>query len=65
FVDNSAEQPTPRGLLKAFDPLSGEERWSVEIPHYWNGGVLGTAGGLVFQGNAMGMFKAYDKATGE
>ena len=65
FVDNIAEQPTPRGLLKAFDPLSGEERWSVEIPHYWNGGVLGTAGGLVFQGNAMGMFKAYDKSTGE
>jgi quinohemoprotein ethanol dehydrogenase len=65
FVDNAAEQPTPRGYLKAFDPLTGKDAWVVEIPHYWNGGVLGTAGGLVFQGDALGMFSAYDKATGE
>jgi quinohemoprotein ethanol dehydrogenase len=65
ILDNIAEQPTPKGYLKAFDPLTGEDRWVVEIPHYWNGGVLGTEGGLVFQGNALGMFTAYDKATGE
>jgi quinohemoprotein ethanol dehydrogenase len=65
FVDNSDAQPTPKGYLKAFDPLTGEERWVIEIPHYWNGGVLGTAGGLVFQGDALGMLSAYDKETGE
>jgi quinohemoprotein ethanol dehydrogenase len=65
FVDNIDDQPTPKGYLKAFDPLTGEERWVVEIPHYWNGGVLGTAGGLVFQGDALGMLSAYDKDTGE
>ena len=65
ILDNIAEQPTPKGYLKAFDPLTGEDQWVVEIPHYWNGGVLGTEGGLVFQGNALGMFTAYDKATGE
>ncbi len=65
FVDNIADQPTPKGYLKAFDPLTGEDRWVVEIPHYWNGGVLGTTGGLVFQGDALGMFTAYDKETGE
>ncbi len=64
-LDNIADQPMPKGYLKAFDPLTGEDRWVVEIPHYWNGGVLGTQGGLVFQGNALGMFVAYDKATGE
>ena len=37
----------------------------VEIPNYWNGGVLGTEGGLVFQGNALGFLNAYDKETGE
>ena len=37
----------------------------MPIPHYWNGGVLATAGGLVFQGDALGMFSAYDKDTGE
>ncbi len=65
FVDNADEQPTPKGYLKAFNPLTGEDAWVVEIPHYWNGGVLGTEGGLVFQGDALGMFSAYDKATGE
>ncbi|MDA1075441.1 MAG: PQQ-dependent dehydrogenase, methanol/ethanol family [Proteobacteria bacterium] len=65
FLENIASQPTPKGYLKAFDPLTGEERWAVEIPHYWNGGVLGTAGGLVFQGDALGMLSAYDKDTGE
>lgn len=65
FVDHIEDQPTPKGYLKAFDPLTGEDKWTVEIPHYWNGGVLGTAGGLVFQGDALGMFSAYDKDTGE
>ncbi|MCZ6616536.1 MAG: PQQ-dependent dehydrogenase, methanol/ethanol family [Gammaproteobacteria bacterium] len=65
FVNNITTQPTPKGYLKAFDPLTGEERWVVEIPHYWNGGVLGTAGGLVFQGDALGILSAYDKETGE
>jgi PQQ-dependent dehydrogenase (methanol/ethanol family) len=54
-----------KGYLKAFDPLTGENRWVVEQPHYWNGGVLGTAGGLVFQGDAMGFFNAHDKENGE
>ncbi|MGI9324915.1 MAG: PQQ-dependent dehydrogenase, methanol/ethanol family [Pseudomonadales bacterium] len=65
FVDNLDDQPTPKGYLKAFDPLTGKDVWVVEIPHYWNGGVLGTAGGLVFQGDALGMFSAYDKTNGE
>ena len=39
-VDNIADQPTPKGYLKAFDPLTGKDKWVVEIPHYWNGGVL-------------------------
>ena len=65
FVDNIADMPTAKGYLKAFDPLTGEDKWIVEIPHYWNGGVLGTAGGLVFQGDALGILSAYDKDTGE
>ena len=64
-VDNIADQPTPKGYLKAFDPLTGEDKWVVEIPHYWNGGVLSSAGGLVFQGDALGMLTAYDKDTGD
>jgi quinohemoprotein ethanol dehydrogenase len=65
FVDNIGSQPKVRGYLKAFNFLTGEEKWAVEFPHYWNGGALGTQGGLVFQGNALGMFVAYDQDNGE
>ncbi len=64
FLEHAAEAPAARGVLKAFDPLTGETRWSVEHPYYWNGGVLATAGGLVFQGDSQGMLTAYDKDNG-
>ena len=60
FVANIADQPMPKGYLKAFDPLTGESKWTVEIPHYWNGGVVASAGGLVFQGDALGYLTAYN-----
>ena len=59
------EQPASKGNLIAFDPLTGETKWSVEHPFYWNGGVLATAGNLVFQGDALGFFSAYDADTGD
>ena len=49
FLDHAAGQPAAGGILKAFDPLTGEEVWAIKHAHYWNGGVLATAGGLVFQ----------------
>ncbi|HEX2562176.1 PQQ-binding-like beta-propeller repeat protein, partial [Phenylobacterium sp.] len=38
------------GRLLAWDVAAGRPRWSVRLPQPWNGGVLATAGGLVFQG---------------
>ncbi|NIP18633.1 MAG: PQQ-dependent dehydrogenase, methanol/ethanol family [Xanthomonadales bacterium] len=64
-LDNIDSIEPDKGYLKAFDPLTGEEKWVVELPHFWNGGVLGTAGGLVFQGDATGHVTAYDKDNGE
>ena len=61
----SPDAPESVGVLKAFDPLTGETKWSVKQDYYWNGGVLATAGGLVFQGDAQGMLSAYDKENGE
>lgn len=52
------------GYLKAWDPVTQTERWSVELGGAWNGGVLSTAGNLVFQGNVGGEFVAYDAMTG-
>jgi quinohemoprotein ethanol dehydrogenase len=65
ILANLADAPADKGYLKAFDPLTGDEKWVVELPHFWNGGVVATAGGLVFQGDASGYFNAYDKDTGE
>ena len=57
--------PKVRGYLKAFDPITGKEKWAVEQIHHWNGGTLATEGGLVFQGNSLGEVKAYDSDTGD
>jgi PQQ-dependent dehydrogenase (methanol/ethanol family) len=56
---------TLKGRLIAWDPIAREARWSVEHGNAWNGGVLSTAGGLVFQGKLNGDFVAYDAATGD
>lgn len=65
-VMGAAGTPPPaRGYLKAFDPLTGKEAWAVEQLHYWNGGTLATAGGLVFQGNSIGEVNAHDSDTGD
>jgi PQQ-dependent dehydrogenase (methanol/ethanol family) len=53
------------GQLIAWDPVRQEARWTVQHPHFWNSGVLATAGGLVFQGDAEGRFTAYSAAEGE
>ena len=54
-----------KGRLIAWDPIKQEPRWSVEHTNAWNGGVLSTAGGLVFQGRLEGEFAAYRADTGE
>ena len=59
------EALTAKGYLKAFDPLTGEELWNVDHVHYWNSGVVATAGGLVFQGDGLGYLSAYNTDNGE
>ncbi|MBI1407094.1 MAG: PQQ-dependent dehydrogenase, methanol/ethanol family [Caulobacter sp.] len=53
-----------KGRLIAWDPVTQTEKWSVTYDGPWNGGVLATAGGLVFQGSATGEFAAYDAGSG-
>ncbi|MEO1787620.1 MAG: PQQ-dependent dehydrogenase, methanol/ethanol family [Pseudomonadota bacterium] len=60
-----ALRSTLKGRLLAWDPIAQEARWTVEHENAWNGGVLSTAGGLVFQGKLTGEFAAYDAASGE
>lgn len=64
-TDIKAARTALKGRLIAWDPKTQQPRWSVEHPNAWNGGVLSTAGGLVFQARLDGEFFAYDAATGE
>ena len=51
--------------LTAWDPVRQEQVWQKRFETSMNGGVLSTAGGLVFQGNGSGDFSAYADDTGE
>ncbi|MCO6364759.1 PQQ-dependent methanol/ethanol family dehydrogenase [Paracoccus sp. 08] len=53
------------GSLKAIDPNTGEVKWEYKNDAPLWGGVMTTAGGLVFMGNPEGDFMALDDATGE
>jgi quinohemoprotein ethanol dehydrogenase len=53
------------GYLIAWDPVARKERWRVEMDTLWNGGVLATAGDVVFMGNGDGWFSAYDARSGK
>lgn len=53
------------GRLIAWNPVTQKEAWVVEHLAPANGGVLTTAGNLVFQGTADGRFVAYNAQTGQ
>jgi PQQ-dependent dehydrogenase (methanol/ethanol family) len=54
-----------QGFLLAWDPVKQKAAWSVPHDGPWNGGVLATSGGLVFQGTIKGEVIAYDAGSGE
>jgi quinohemoprotein ethanol dehydrogenase len=53
------------GRLVAWDPIANKARWTVDYPTPWNGGTMTTAGNLVFQGTALGEFRAYTADAGK
>ncbi|HKW63021.1 MAG TPA: PQQ-dependent dehydrogenase, methanol/ethanol family [Candidatus Acidoferrum sp.] len=54
-----------KGRLVAWDPVLQKEVWRVERASPVNGGVLSTAGNLVFEGTAQGNLEAYRASSGE
>jgi len=53
------------GSLKAIDPDTGALKWEYKNNAPLWGGVMTTAGGLVFTGTPEGKFLAFDDETGE
>ena len=54
-----------KGHLSAWDPVQQKEVWRVERITPTNGGILSTAGNLVFEGTAQGNLEAYRADTGQ
>jgi quinohemoprotein ethanol dehydrogenase len=65
FDERKKIAKTQKGRLIAWDPVAQREVWRVEHPNPVNGGVVSTAGNLVFQGQANGQFIAYDSRSGK
>lgn len=67
-VRYAASEPTddPRwGLLSAIDLRTGKIAWQQKTAQPLVGGVLSTAGGMLFCGEGNGDLKAYDSQTGK
>jgi len=53
------------GALQAWDPIHQRQVWAVRQRSPTNGGVVSTAGNLVFEGQADGAFVAWASDTGK
>jgi quinohemoprotein ethanol dehydrogenase len=56
--------PASRGFLRAYSVTEHRVKWEAQTATSWDGGVLATAGGLVFQGDANGALNVYGSDTG-
>ena len=55
----------PRSHFDAYDPVTGEKRWSYESKYPLLASSLATGGDLVFTGDPEGDFMAFDAESGE
>jgi quinohemoprotein ethanol dehydrogenase len=70
FSDTAPDSTKPRlrAAIKAWDPIAGKVVWEQQTSQDYlllDGGILSTAGGLVFAGREDGHFIAYDASTGK
>lgn len=63
-IDPLPRDPTTGSIL-AVDPATGETKWRFEMVSPPSSGLLATAGGLVFAGDAQGYLIALDARTGK
>lgn len=57
--------PAHWGSVQAIDLNTGKQAWEFPSELPWNGGMLTTAGGLLFSGSADGYLYAFDAKTGK
>lgn len=64
-LDRGLPPARSRGYLRAWDPVRQRLAWEVATATNWDGGVLSTGGGLVFQGDGAGYLNVYAADTGQ
>jgi quinohemoprotein ethanol dehydrogenase len=62
---NEPRPPKLAERLVAWDPVNQKAVWSYDHKGLWNGGVLTTSAGLVFEGTADGKLMAFDAENGK
>ncbi len=60
-----AEEGLAYGHFSAYDPSTGERKWTWKDPYPMAGGTLSTAGGVVFTGSQTGHVMAFDDSNGK
>ena len=65
LVEKMLAAPPMTGHLVAWNPVEQKEAWRADLPLVESGGVLATAGNLVFQGRSDGIFCAYRATDGK
>jgi alcohol dehydrogenase (cytochrome c) len=59
-----ADDSPDSGAVRAIDPLTGQVKWEFEHVSQSSSGLLSTAGGVLFTGDAQGNFILLDAASG-
>lgn len=61
----NGKPPKSRGLIRAVEPLTGKIVWEQQTHSTWDGGILSTAGNLVFRGDDAGRLEVYAADSGK
>lgn len=65
LVKHDPQHPKKWGAVQAVDLKTGKQKWKMETDMPWDGGMLTTAGGLVFSGSIDGELYAFDGKSGK
>lgn len=65
FAERIADPLHNTSALLAMDAVTGKQLWRIRTPRDFNGGLMATAGNLVFQGQNDNRFNAYDMRSGK
>ena len=58
-------EPEYPGMVKGYNVSTGELLWEYKVHAPWLGGLVSTAGGLIFGGDINRRFRALDQESGE